>query len=584
MKNAVGRSFKREGVPETPEMHRILDLPRRNWEENPNLEELTRDVTNYLRTPTGAQKLRPMQAAALQEAHDHGGLFGPIPVGEGKTLISYLAPTVLEAQKPVLVIPARLKDKTIREFAALSQHWKGHPHIEIVSYEKLSREGGTKYLQKLCPDLLMFDEAHKLANKNAAVTRKVSAWMRTFPETKVIAMSGTITLRSLLDFAHVLRWALPASCPLPQPLKELESWAAAVDEIKTYEQRMQTAPGALLALCTAEEKQKGLEGVRSGVRRRIQETPGVVACKGQSVAASLNISLVLVDEYNDKIKELAAKLNTGVLPNGQVYVIEGKENSTAALQARWRIMRTLTSGFWYEWEPMPPADWLEIRSKWKKTVRRLLEEHIPGLESEALIVKAAMQRSLGLGAYDLYNEWRKVKDLHRWKVVPIWEDDCVIQRVAKWSDKHNGLIWVSEVALGQRLEAELGIPYFHELGLDSVGRPIETLNPKGGSAVLSVASNSEGRNLQAWNENLVISPPPAGRVWEQLLGRTHRQGQMADEVWVDVLIGCEVEWQCWLQAVRDARYASGVEGPKKLIYATVDKTFKFPPNDGFLWC
>jgi hypothetical protein len=370
---------------------------------------------------------------------------------------------------------------------------------------------------------------------------------------------------------------------LPQPVQELEAWANAVDEIKNYEQRMPTGPGALIAFCSPQEKMQGREGVRSAMRRRIQETPGVVASRGQSVEASLNISLILVDEYNDKIKSLGAQLHEGLLPNGDVYIVEGKEFSPTALQAKWRIMRTLTSGFWYQWEPQPPAAWMELRSAWKKTVRRLLEEHIPGLESEALVTKAAIQKKLGFAAHEMYQEWSRVKDDYKWKVVPVWEDDCVIRRVRAWSKKHNGLVWVSEVALGQRLEQELGLPYFHEMGRDSLNRAVESMNPSDGCIVVSVASNSEGRNLQVWNENLIISPPPTGTVWEQILGRTHRQGQEADEVWADVLIGCAVEWQCWQQAVKDARYASGIEGPKKLMYATIDQTFRVPSSDGLLW-
>lgn len=579
----VGRSFKRDGVPETPELHRVLDLPRRVWEERGDLEEFTLALTKYLRRPQGTQMLRPVQAVALQELHDCGGLLGPIPVGVGKTLVSFLAPVVLEVERPVLVVPAKLRDKTLREFAVLGEHWRRHPKLEVLSYEKLSREGGTKYMQKLQPDLLIFDEAHKLKNGSAAVTRKVKNWMKACPQTRVIAMSGTITKRSLLDFAHILRWALPLSCPLPQSASELEAWAAAVDEIKNFEQRVQTSPGALTAFCSPLEKQQGLAGVRSGLRRRIQETPGVVACGGASVEASLNVSLYLVDEYGDEIKRLAARLHEGVLPNGDVYVVEGKEHSTQALQARWRIMRTLTSGFWYRWEPQPPKDWLELRSKWKKIVRGVLEEHVTGLESEALVTRAAMQNRLGLGAHETYEEWSQVKDKHKWAVVPVWEDDCVIERVRQWARKHSGLIWVSEVALGRRLEEELGLPYFHEMGRDSVGRTVEMMIPSDGCIVLSVASNSEGRNLQAWNDNLVISPPPTGNTWEQVIGRSHRQGQEADEVSVDVLIGCEVEWQCWQQAMKDARYASSIEGPKKLTYATIDQTFRVPPSDGLLW-
>lgn len=582
MQKQAGRIFKQE-VPATPELLRVVDLPRRVWEDEPNLDTLTTDVTRYLKLATGTQKLRNLQAKALQEIHDCNGMLGPIPVGEGKTLISFLAPVVLDAKRPLLVVPARLKDKTSREFIVLEQHWRKHHNLQIVSYEKLSREGGTVFLQKFRPDLIIFDEVHKLKNRDAAVTRKISAWMKTFPETKVVAMSGTVTKRSLLDFAHVLRWALPTTCPLPIPLVELEAWASAVDEMKSYDTRMPASPGALKLLCSPKEAAQGREGVRAALRRRIQETAGVIACSGSSVEASLNISLVLEEDYNDRIRELAEQLVGGVLPNGDIFIEEGAKGSTTALNARWRIMRTLTSGFWYRWDPMPPREWLDIRSAWKKTVRKILEEHIPGLESEALVAKAAAQNKLGLGAHEQYLQWTKVRNDHKWDVVPVWEDDCIIRRVEGWAKKHNGLIWVSEVALGQRLEKDLGIPYFHNMGLDNLGRTVESMRPSDGSVVVSIASNFEGRNLQAWNENMVISPPPTGTTWEQLMGRTHRQGQEADEVWFDVVIGCKVEWDCWHQALRDAVYQSRIEGPKKLTYSTIDLTFKVPAPDAGLW-
>ena len=41
-------------------------------------------------------------------------------------------------------------------------------------------------------------------------------------------------------------------------------------------------------------------------------------------------------------------------------------------------------------------------------------------------------------------------------------------------------------------------------------------------------------NLQKYCQNLVLSPSPSGATWEQLLGRTHRPGQQADEVEVVV--------------------------------------------------
>lgn len=580
LQNRIGRMYKSE-VPETQELHRILDLPRRVWEKRSDIDELVQDATEYLKKPGGAQTLLPIQAVALQEAHDLGGGFIPIPVGGGKTHVTFLAPYVMEAQRPLLVVPARLRDKTIREFAGLEQHWKKHPSIQIVSYEKLSRENGTAFLQGYRPDLIIFDEAHRLKNKSAAVTRKISAWMRTFPETKVIALSGTVTSRSILDFAHILRWCARTYYPLPIPQLELEAWAAAVDEIKLSERREANGPGALIKLCDSVEKSKGRDGVRSALRRRIYETPGIIAGHGGECEASLNITLSLESGYSDRIKHLAARLNEGILPNGDVFVEEASEFEK--LSARWRIMRTLTSGFWYDWNPKPPREWLDIRSTWRKIVRRLLDEHLPGLDSPMQIARAAAENKLGLSAHEAYLAWKRVEKSHTWEVTPVWEDDIVIKRVEKWSKHNRGIIWVNEVALGERLEKDLGLPYYHRMGLDKLGRYIESARPKDGCIVASVGSNSEGRNLQEhWSDNYVISPMPVGKDWEQLIGRTHRQKQKADEVWFEVLFGCAVEWQCWNQAMRDSRYQSAQDSTKKLTIATIDRTFDIP-KEAPLW-
>jgi hypothetical protein len=67
--------------------------------------------------------------------------------------------------------------------------------------------------------------------------------------------------------------------------------------------------------------------------------------------------------------------------------------------------------------------------------------------------------------------------------------------------------------------------------------------------VLSVAAHHEGRNLQFANRNLCLTMTPSGKVWQQLIGRTHRQGQDADEVSIDFY--CPTSLACdKLQAAR----------------------------------
>jgi hypothetical protein len=123
----MGKVFRQRGVMSTPELARVLNIPRRVWAEDKELDALASALTDWLKTPKGTMALRPIQAKALEELHDFGGLLAPIRVGGGKTLISMLAPVVLGAERPLLLVPAKLRDKTLREFAELRRHWLFHP-------------------------------------------------------------------------------------------------------------------------------------------------------------------------------------------------------------------------------------------------------------------------------------------------------------------------------------------------------------------------------------------------------------------------------------------------------------------------
>ncbi len=587
--SALHRAMRRGGVPETSEFRRIRDLPRRDWENDLydgfTVVEIAEYLTDSLQRPGGKMRLRPVQAKTLQEAHDYGGVFAPIPVGNGKTLITFLLPSVMDSQRPLLVVPAKLRDKTYREFAVLLQHWHPHPALEVCSYEALSRTGGTDLLMELSPDLIILDEAHRVKNLSAAVTRKLNQYIGArLP--KVCAMSGTLIKRSLLDFNHILRWCLPAGLvPLPDTEAELALWASAVDEIKQSEQRTATPPAQLIELsgdakALIESGQRENLSTRNVARRAVRErflaTPGIISARCPlEIEASLDLHLTLVDGYNDRTEELADVVAQGIKPNGDI--IEEDD-----LSASWRIMRTLTSGFWYDYKIPPPPDWLAARKDWRRIVRHYLDGHHAGMESPLLVANRAAQGRLRPAENAAYSEWVAVRDTFRPESIAIWEDDTLIKYVQKWAKKNKGLIWVSEVALGDQLSAVIGLPYYRQMGKNAGGDPIELADPKNGPIIASIASNSEGRNLQHWDKNLVISPPPTGLVWEQLLGRTHRHGQASDSVTVEVAIGCAVEWECFRQAQRDARLASEIENPKKLEAATVT-TFEPPFASNPLW-
>jgi hypothetical protein len=58
-------------------------------------------------------------------------------------LITYLAPTVLGAKRPVLLIPAKLrKHKTPRELISYGRDWRLPQSLRLISYEQISRDYG----------------------------------------------------------------------------------------------------------------------------------------------------------------------------------------------------------------------------------------------------------------------------------------------------------------------------------------------------------------------------------------------------------------------------------------------------------
>jgi hypothetical protein len=578
MQRRLKRMFKSD-IRETPELRRVLELPRRVWDQEEiegvgDVEVLTDLLSEYLRRPGTDVTLWKHQAKGLQELNDFGGLFADFPVGAGKTLFSLLAPVLLESKRPLLLVPAKLREKTEREFKELGKKWQTHPDYPVITFEKISRQNGWLLLSSRAPDLLVMDEVHKAKNPSAAVTKKLSRYMEENPKTKVLSMSGTIIDRSLLDFAHILEWTLPQGLyPLPWTALELHAWAAAVDRHKGG--KLPGPTGALRLFCTREEVAKGRDGVRNGLRRRFEQTPGILSVEGPEVRASLNINLELVRGYNQKVHKLARRLLEGEKPDGDP--VTDKD-----LSAQWRVMRTLTSGFWYDWGPRPPKEWLEARAAWKKFVRTALDyahEHdLHGLESELLITRAVIGGDGRIPRYkkgqQLHAEWKEVESTYEGKRFPVWVDDRMIEYVANWTKHNRGIVWVNEVALGERLQEKLGLPYYHRMGLTKDKRFIDDADPKKGCIVASVESNKEGRNLQEkWHHSLVISPMPNGGAWEQMLGRTHRVGQPEDEVWFDVVFGCAVEWQCWQNALQDANFVTEINNKKKLTYATIASAF-----------
>ena len=577
----MAKLFKQGGPSRTREFRRIHALPRRVWEDDPDLDELVDLLSDHLKTPNGTMKLWPIQAQALREAHDVRGLFGPIAVGKGKALISVLVSLLLKAQRPILLVPAALKVQTEKfVIPEMKQHWKMHPGLRILTYYELSQEKNATILEDLAPDLIIADEVHRLANLNSGRGKRAKRYMNANPETMFVALSGTTTSRSIKDYAHILWWCLKQGTPLPESWHELSQWADALDEIGDEENR--SPPGALIAWAQDDKgewliNENGERYTpRQGYRDRLTQTHGVVATR----ATELGVSLQLISrrpEVPIKIETELAKLRTTwETPNGEII--------TEAVDL-WRHARELCCGFWYRWIPSPPPEWLDARKEWKKHVRDTLKFNRRQLDTELQVwnekarehkrpnapntteIELAKWRAGINPKHCFWCEWESIKDVFKINTVAQWIDDFAINDAASWLNDVGGIVWTEHSAWGERLSQVSGYPYFGG-GKKAHAEILSCTGPM----IASIRAHCEGKNLQHHhNANLIVTPPSSGKTWEQLLGRTHREGQLADEVTSEIYMHAVELTASVRKAMSDAKYLEHTLGSRqKLLYADKD--------------
>ncbi len=529
---------------------RISALPRRDWTADPEHVAGVIDLlTAELKTPAGEMTLQPVQAMFLHDLIIYGGAFGPIGVGRGKTLASLLAAVVSGAKRPILFVPAALRDKTINiDVPELRQHWRLNYDLRVVSYTALSQAKNADMLEDLRPDLVILDECHEVKNTKAGRTRRLVRYFNEHPEARCAAMSGTISNRSLKDFAHIIEWTHRRRSPLPLKWPELSDWADAVDELKEPEQRM--APGVLMEFC-----REG-ENVRQGFRRRLVETPGVVATADDELGTSLRVAPLEGVRIPPRIWNMLEEMReTWMTPNGDII--------TEAVDL-WRHLRELALGFWYRWEPEPPKDWLDARREWKRYVRETLKHNRRNLDTELQVWnECAWYEKTRNEVIAAWADWRDIRDTFKINSVAEWVDDFALEYAADWLVDGGGIVWTEHRAFGHRLDDLTGRPYF-----GAGNSAILTTDAPG--IIASIAAHGQGKNLQRYARNLITSPPSSGQTWEQLLGRTHRQGQEADEVSADVFLYTDEQQASFEQARADARYLEDTYGNRqKLNYADV---------------
>lgn len=593
---------------EEPELERVLALPRRKplvqaRDEtrvvDPSVTAYAQTLIQRFRKTTSACQcgarfnracvLEPnaIQAWALKEIEENAGLLGPIGVGDGKTLLDLLAPLVVPGCKTaVLLVQPNLRHQlTEVDWEFYGQHWNlpnlalkgprwglpGRPWLHVVAFTELSSAKSTNLLEQIKPDTIIIDEAHNLASDSSR-TKRFARYLTAHPETRVCAWSGTITKRSLRDYAHLASAALKAGSPCPRNKNDVEHW------------------------CEELDPQEGLPPPEGSLSRaignwnlRLVETPGVVS---SPEIGNCQASIVFSERKTQLPSEVAAPL---AVLNGEWLRPDGEELKTALEVSRCRS--ELACGFYYRWKW--PKDitkeekdsWLLARKNWNKEVRTKLQQSKEFMDSPLLLENAAKRWHEGYThegkAYERHSkcgplpswpslywlEWEAAADafegrFHKRKpdTEPVWLSLWLAHDAIEWSKAHTGIVWYDHAAFADKIRALGGGPVYGGGEEASAG----LANEKGTRSVFcSIAAHGTGKNLQAFSKNLVANPPSDGAAWEQLLGRTHRQYQKADEIQVQVYRHTPGFTEALEKARGLARYIQNtLGGSQKLLRAT----------------
>jgi hypothetical protein len=220
-----------------------------------------------------------------------------------------------------------------------------------------------------------------------------------------------------------------------------------------------------------------------------------------------------------------------VLPEGE-EIVSGLELA--------QRLRELSIGFYYYWDwpnGEPDHEWLDKRAAYRRQVRLVVKLNRKGLDTPGLVKKAILRglesndpthqgARLVRNRPDLVHAWLEWSEQQQTKEQPPtrarWLSDYVLVDMCERvnASGQQTIIWYPHRTVCERLTAAQGIAVAYP------GKPV----PDAPIVALSMRSHSKGLNLQRYTNNIVLTPPSSGAMWEQMLGRTHRFGQEADTV------------------------------------------------------
>jgi len=580
-RSSAGLALAQGGVCLSPELARILALPRRPAEGSaPDLTELySRGVANcgvaHCRVcVAGEPRLRPIQSQMLWEGDRRQGLLGMAKIGSGKTLASLLMHDAMNATRTVLLVKSSLRDQLINiDIPAYGRHFKLPPvwsakntrnyersGVYVLFYHELSDSHKGHWLERIAPDLVVADEAQVFRNVHSARSKKFYRYMDEHPECRYCPLSGSIAKRSIRDVGPPSELALRKDSPLPKG-RALFEWSCALD--RDVEKPL--GPGKLMLFCGPGEDH------HDGFRRRLRETEGVVASEKDTIDTAL--------EVLPHSPPLSPVISAALAELARLWRWNEDEISDALHYAR--LAKQIAQGFYLKWDwpgGVLDEEWLTARSAWHKEVREYLRYHsVPGMDSTLQLANAARH---GHWLSEAWPAWNVVKDRPEPPTEAVWLDTAYMPGVVanlveelNASDEPLGkknasgatrglIIWYENISMGDLLEKTY--PRFGPG--DRAAAQLAKMHPKDHPVIVcSRASHGEGKNLQDYTDAFFITPPANSLDWNQTVGRELRPGQLADTVRVKWLANTIDLQKAFVNAVKNAETLQKNTGEEQVL-------------------
>lgn len=528
---ALGKMLRADGVPHSPELDRVLTLPARPEITDQQIEILSAALRQ---DPNGPARLFAPQCEALINLYQtERGIFAPMRCGSGKTLVTLLAPTLLNAQRPLLIVPASLRGKTRREFAVYTRTWRVRLP-KILSYEELGREDRDGVIHRYNPDLIMCDEAHRLRTKKnaipSAMARSVMQAIADHPAAKIAMLSGTLITDRLLDWWPLIIASMGWGAPVTADEREAMLWGQALDRDVGMLRRVDAG---------------ALRDIPGGLHEHVRRTFGVISTPGKDCDASI------------EMKEWAPRLSSNRLDELIDFVRDSKMRPDGELLEDLEIPNVLSQlalGFFFVWDPAPPDWWLLPRRRWLAFVRETLEKMLPGLGSEGRIRNAIDGGdSRVIEGRELRDAWDGIAKAFEPNSVPIWITYEIMDDVTRHvRDGDPCVVWTRYRPVGEELHKRK-IPYYPGGTNPDGHKPLQSI-------ACSLQAHSTGQNLQRWHRALVLTLPANAEGWEQLIARFHRTGQTADTILIEVLNSIAYHGEVLGRVDAEARGISRAQG------------------------